>query len=156
MHSEITDVLVVKGGLCKLMASFAFGTTTLLRKLSEVTNQNLESSGSILTLYQGEKLDEHEKSNVKRIVDPLLSAWSESFIKSLTDSFDIMHIPRTVLLSAHSHFDIFKESLLFRTDLNFDILSHESITSDDQVIFEKGAAQSEMVKLYTLALGAMI
>lgn len=119
-------------------------------------HQGLSASDSLLSLYQGDKLSESEKKNTKKVIDPLLNAWGSMCIKSLTDSFDAISIPRTVLMSAHSHFELFKEALLFKNDLNLDITPYESVMSHDKISFEKGSARSELMEMYMLALRPMI
>lgn len=156
IHSELTDIIIVKNGLCKHISSFPFGITSLLRKMANSMNQGIAASDSLLTLYQGDKLTESEKNNTKKIITPLLNAWSAMCIKSLTGSFDIINIPRTVLMSAHSHFDLFKEAMLFQNDLNLDIISYKSVIGEDKIVTDKGLAQSELMKMYMLALGNMI
>ncbi len=156
VHSELTDVVVVKNGLCKHTSSFPFGTITLLRKISEATNQSVEASDSLLTLYQSDKLENTEKDNAKKVIDPLLIKWSDSCIQSLSEVFGTIYIPKTVFLSVHSHFEVFKTALLFNNDLNFDITSYDNISTGGRVVFEKDSAQSILMKLYTLVLSNMI
>jgi len=157
VHGELTDVIIVKNGLCKHISSFPFGIITLLRKIARSTRQGVESSESLITLYEGDKLNENEKQNAKKVIDPLLNAWSVLCVKSFSSSFDIIHIPRTVFLSAHSHFDLFKQALLFRNDLNFDIISYEKIIENDKrVVFENNSVTSQLMKMYTLALNFML
>jgi hypothetical protein len=156
VHSELTDVVAVKNGLCKHISSFPFGTTSLLRKISEITNQSLEASDSLLTLYQNDKLEEKEKEKMKAIIDPLLIKWNESWIKNLSEEFGLIYIPRTVYLSVHSHLEVFKYALLFHNDLNFDILSYDNIPLEGLVEFDKNSTQSILMKLYTLVLSNMV
>ena len=157
VHGELTDVIIVKNGLCKHISSFPFGIVTLLRKIAHTTKQGIGSSESLLVLYESDKLNESEKQNAKKVIDPLLNAWSVLCVKSFSNSFDFIHMPRTVFLSTHSHFDLFKEALLFRNDLNFDIISYEKIIEEDgRIVFEKGSTTSPLMKMYTLALSSML
>lgn len=157
VHGELTDIIIVKNGLCKHISSFPFGIITLLREISHVRHAGMEESESFLALYDGNKLDESERQNAKKIIDPLLNAWSALCIKSFESTFDVMHIPRTVFLSAHSHFNLFKESLLFRNDLNFDVIPYEKMIEENSLVtFEKGSPHSVLMKMYTLVLDLMI
>lgn len=121
IHSEITDVIIVKDGLCKHISSYPFGVTTLVRKMSHATREDMDHNNSLLALYEKGELSETEKVRANRIIEPLLNAWSILCVKSFSDTFDPLHIPRTVYISAHSHFDIFRQALLFRNNMNFDI-----------------------------------
>ena len=156
VHSELTDVVIVKGGLCKHISSFPLGTMTLLRKIAHATRQSIEASDSLLALYQGDKLDENEKKRTKKIIEPLVSGWSAMCMKSLSASFDIMEVPRTVFVSAHSHFEIFKGALLFQNDLSFDIIPYNDTVKEDAVLTDKGVPSSTLMKMYALALRNLI
>lgn len=156
VHNELTDVVIVKNNLCKHLASFPFGISALQRKVASATGQSIESSDSLLSLYQGNKLSEAEKSSVQKAIEPLLQEWGDSCIKSFVAKFDSTSIPRTVYLAAHSHFDLFKEALLFRPDLSLSIVPYDSISDDSEITFQKSSSQSTMMRMYTLALGTML
>lgn len=156
VHSELTDVVVVKNNLCKYTYSFPFGSITLLRKIAQMTNQSIEASDSFITLYQSDKLNEQEKNNAKKIIDPLLASWTDLCLKSLSQVMGDIYIPRTVFLTVHSHFEVFKYALLFNNDLNFDIISYDNIETKDQVEFDKTSSQSILMRLYTLVIANMI
>ncbi|MEK7463860.1 MAG: hypothetical protein AAB610_01925 [Patescibacteria group bacterium] len=156
VHGELTDVVIVKNNLCRHLASFPFGISALQRKIASLTNQGIESSDSLLSLYQGDKLSEAEKSSVQKAVTPLLQEWADSCIKSFVSKFDSTSIPRTVYLAAHSHFDLFKDALLFRPDLSLSIIPYDSVSKPGKITFEKGSSQSTMMQMYTLALGTVL
>ncbi len=156
IHSELTDIVIVKDGLCRQMSSFPFGISTFIRKIMNSTKQSMESSDSLISLFQGNKLDKDEKETVQKIIQPLLHEWSENCIKSFMSSFDVTNIPRIIYLAAHSHFDLLKDALMHQNDLNFSIMSHEDTFVTDKVIFDKTATQSSMIKMYTLAIRTMI
>ncbi len=157
VHSELTDMIIIKDGLCRHIASYPFGIKTLLRKVSKSTKETIESSDSMLSLYQGSKLSEVEQNRMKDIVNPLILEWNKLGSDSFKDIFDITNIPKTVYLSAHSHFDLFKQALIFDNSFNFDVISYESIdVGDNNIIFAKGVAQSNMMKIYAIALNDKI
>ena len=156
VHSELTDIVIVKNGLCKHIASFPFGIATFLRKITNMTGQSMESSDSLLSLFQGGKLSEAEKVSVQQIIEPLLHEWGEACMKSFASSFDVTAVPRTAYLSAHSHFDLFKEALLLHSNLNLSVIPYDSVISEDHVSFEKNSSQSTMMRMYTLALRTVL
>ncbi len=156
VHSELTDIVIVKNGLCKHIASFPFGISTFLRKITSSTKQSIESSDSLLSLFQGNKLSEAEKVSVQKTIEPLLHEWGETCMKSFASSFDITAVPRTVYLSAHSHFDLFKEGLMLHNNLNLNVIPYDSILSEDHVSFGKSSSQSTMMRMYTLALRTVL
>jgi len=152
VHSELTDLIIVKDGLCKYIASLPFGIQTLLRKVSAGTSETIESSDSVLSLYQGGKLNVSEQARMKGIVDPMMSQWSTLIIDSFKEIFDITNLPKTLILSAHSHFDLFKDALVFKNNFNYDVVSYDSIETGDDIVFRKGIPQSNMMKIYIEAL----
>lgn len=156
VHSELTDIVIVKNGLCKQIASFPFGIATFLRKITSSTKQSIESSDSLLSLFQGNKLSEAEKIAVQKTIEPLLHEWGEACMKSFATSFDVTAVPRTVYLSAHSHFDLFKEALLHHNNLNLNVIPYDSILSEDHISFGKSSSQSTMMRMYTLALRTVL
>jgi hypothetical protein len=156
VHSELTDMIIVKDGLCKHIASFPFGIQTILRKVSSGTKETIESSDSLLSLYQGNKLSENEQIKIKKIVDPLMSDWSDQCVKSFESVFDTISTPRVMYISSHSHFDIFKNALAAAGKYNFELISYDIIDTGNEVIFSKGVAQSNMIKMYTVALNEKI
>ncbi len=155
-HNELTDIVIVKDNLCKHIASFPFGVSTFLRRISSKTGESMESSDSTLSLYQGDKLDGIERDRVSKIVNPLLFEWSDLCIQSFQGIFDTSTIPRTVYLSAHSHFDLFKQSLAGQTQFDFDIEQYDLIDTGEEIVFEKGSSISPMIKIYAIALNTVI
>ncbi len=156
VHNELTDMIIVKDGLCKHIASFPFGIKTLLRKLASDTRESIESSDSLLSLYQGNKLNDSEKENIQRILTPLIKGWGDLCTKAFEGVFDITNLPTSLYLSTHSHFDLFREALTFQNKFNFDIVQYDSIDIGNQITFGHGTVQSNMMKLYTFALNDMI
>lgn len=152
IHNELTDMIIVKNGLCKHISSFPFGIATLLRKMAQKSGESVESSDSLLSLFQGDKLINQEKIDTNNIVEPLINEWSDLFIKSFENIFDITNVPRSVYLSAHSHFDLFKQALALKNVFNFNIEPFDQIDFGDDIIFEKGSAKSNMIKMYVFAL----
>lgn len=156
VHSELTDLIIVKDGLCKHIASFPFGINSLLRKVVKETKDSMESGDSLLSLYQGDKLNKTEKSNYQKIINPLIEDWGDQLIKTFDGIFDNNNLPRTVYLSAHSHFDLFKESLVLKSRFNFNVISYESIDTGNKVTFANSAMKSNMMKIYAIALQSNI
>lgn len=156
VHNEITDIVVIQDTICKHISSFPFGISTLLRKISTETKQDIEASNSLVSLYQGDKLSDTEKNRVQKIIEPLTQEWSDLCVKSFEDVFDLTNIPKNVYLSAHSHYDLFKLALSMKNKFNFNISSYDSIDIGDSVVFDQVAEKSNMIKIYALALSNMV
>ncbi len=109
VHGELTDIVVIKRELSSSIASFPFGTGTLMRKLSHALKASAETTDSTLSLYEDGKLNEAEKARIDKIILPLLANWQEQLMHSLSA------IPHSVYLSVCSssckHFGLFKKTL---------------------------------------------
>jgi hypothetical protein len=147
-HSELTDFVVVKSGQCKTIGSYPIGINTILNKLSNSTNHDLEALKSTLSLYQDGKLSESEMTRLGKIIDPIMEEWTSSLVSAI--NINESNIPKTVYLAAHGYFNIFKESILKKITLN--IVEHDLIKVDSNVVFDKYANTSNMVKMYAIAL----
>ncbi len=155
IHRELTDMIVIKEGLCRHIATLPFGISTILKKIANNNKESLDTSDSILSLYQGHKLNDAEMGRIDKVITPLMNKWSSDCINSIKNSLDITSIPRTIYLSAHSHFDLFKGAMI-TSQINFSINQYDSIDIGDKVIYGKGSAESNMMKIYTFALNNML
>lgn len=156
IHGELTDIIVVRKGVCACLASFPFGVFTLLRKVSYISKHADETSDSILSLYQGDKLEDSENKKVKKIIEPLMQTWYHQFLKSITKNEDRVIIPRLVYLSAHSHFDIFKSVFILNNEKKYEVISFNTVQIESHVTYEKISEKSQVIGMYALALKDMI
>ncbi|MEK7184687.1 MAG: cell division protein FtsA [Patescibacteria group bacterium] len=146
-HGELTDIIVVKNNQCKHISSFPFGSKTLLRKIALSTKHSLESADSLLTMYYDNKLSEIDKKKISSIVDSFTISFSNMCIDSFLSSFDIMHIPKRVYLSAHDHFAFFKSALISQNRIVLEILPYDDFVGKDN---------GRIINMYTHVLGAML
>lgn len=156
VHSELTDIVVVKRSTCAYIASFPFGTTTLSRKVAEINKSSLTEADSTLSLLYGKKLEENEEYRVSKVIDPVLSLWHEQCLKCIEALGERTVIPKVVYLSSHDHYEVFKELLIHRNSYTFDILPFDETLMTDLVVFEKTAEHNPLVSAYALALKDMI
>jgi hypothetical protein len=155
-HNELTDMIIIKDGLCKHIASFPFGVQTMLRKVAVATKSSIESSDSLLALYQGNKLSDEVKAKTKEILDPLLREWAQGCTKTFAEIFDFTSIPRSIYLSSHSHFELFKEAIATQDMFSFEVISHDTIDTNNSIVFGKDVTQSNMMTLYAFAYQNML
>jgi cell division ATPase FtsA len=155
-HNELTDMIIIKDGLCKYIASFPFGVQTMLRKVAIETKTSIEASDSLLALYQGNKLTDEEKIKTKQILNPLLQEWVSGCTKIFSEMFDFTSIPRSIYLSSHSHFELFKEAMATQDVFRFEVISHDTIDTNNSIIFEKNVPPSNMMTLYAFAIQNML
>jgi hypothetical protein len=155
VHNELTDVVVVKDGLASHLASFPFGTSTLLRKISAVLGESRETSESTLTLLFSDKLEASQAENLKNKIKPLIQHWYREYVKSIDYKDDNTFSPKTIYLSAHSHVEIFKRILKANND-SLDVIIFDITNTDMHVVFEKIGEYNQLIGMYALALKNMV
>lgn len=153
VHSELTDIVVVKRGVSSYLASFPFGTADFLRKMSKDMKSSEETVKSLISMYGDGKLETSEEEKVKKILSPTLLDWQKKCLESLGSIGEKTILPRLVYLSAHAYFDLFKNTLI---ETQFEVLPFDEELVDKAVIFEKGFDKSQLVGMYALALKNMI
>ncbi len=156
VHSELTDLVIVKNSMCDKLASFPCGTSTLLRQISHTLKHSVETSDSLLTLYQNNNFDHSENKKVEIAIDSIIKTWQSQFIKTIAQRGDIIVLPRTIYLSAHNYFDIFKNILTINSEQQFNIIPFDQSLVESHVVFEKTSEKSQLIGMYALALKNMI
>lgn len=151
VHSELTDIIVVKRGLSSCLASFPYGTTTLTRELSQGLSQSEESASSLLSMYHSGKLEASEHQRFENAFKPLLSKWEEQVLLSTHAQKNTL--PRLVYLSAHAH-DVAFTSALVHAGL--EVFPFDDTLVDKAVVFDKPSMRSSLVGMYSLALNGMV
>ena len=157
IHSELTDIIVVKKGICACLASFPFGVSTLSRKISHALKHTNETSDSILNLYGASKLENNENQKIKKIIEPLMQVWHNQLLKSVVkNNEDKFIVPRLVYLSAHSHFDIFRSVFTLNNNEKYEVISFDTSKIEPYVVYEKVSEKSQVIGMYALALKNMV
>jgi cell division ATPase FtsA len=122
-HGEYTDVVVVKKGFSSYLASFPFGTSTLIRKTCITLNSTFETTDSKLAMYMDKKLDDEEQQNVEKVLMPILKGWQSECAKTFEGIGEHVALPRIVHLYSGGPFaPLFKVSL---EEVNFEVVIHD-------------------------------
>ncbi len=153
VHSELTDIVVVKRGISSYLASFPFGTAELLRRLSAALGTSEESGNSLLALHQNGKLEDTEHHRVDAILKPILAEWQSTLLSVLGTIGEKTVLPRLVYLSAHSNAELFKMTLI---ETKFEVLPFNYTLVEKAVAFEKTSEKSSFMGIYAVALNGMI
>ncbi len=114
VHGEITDCIVVRRGLSSSVTSFPYGIDTLTRKLSKILKNTKEASNSLITLYEGNKLETKVQEKVGKAVSTLITDWYSGLVKSpaITGANGMPHcIYLSVCSYSIHHLPIFKKFL---------------------------------------------
>ncbi len=123
VHGELTDVVVVKKGFSSYLASFPFGTSTLVRKTCITLKSTFEMAGSTLAMYMEKKLSDEEQKNVETVLMPILNGWQAECSKTFQGIGDHVMLPRTIHLYTNGPFaPLFKLTL---EQSNFEVIIHE-------------------------------
>jgi cell division ATPase FtsA len=151
-HSELTDVIVVKKGLCANISSFPLGTANLIRKISHIFKQSDEVADSMMSLYQGGKLNEVEAKQVLKIIEEFSHGWIALYRRILESTTETGGIPRLIFLSTHSHSEIFKDLIVKNTKEDIHIVDFNLENIESDITFAKTSENNQLIKMYALAL----
>lgn len=122
VHGEMTDMVVVKKGFSSYLASFPFGTSTLIRKVSHGMNTTYEMAGSTITMYMEKKLDDEEMKKVETALMPILKGWQSECTKTFSGIGEHVAIPRIIHLYSGGLFaPLFKKTL---EEVDYEVVIH--------------------------------
>lgn len=156
IHGELTDVIIVKNGLCANIASFPLGIMNLIRRISHIFKQNDEVSDSMLSLYQGGRLNDIETNKIKEIIEEFSNSWYAVYNKILTLFSETNVAPRFICFYTQFHSDIFKQILINKNSDDIHIVDYNIEKIESEITFEKTSEYNQLIKMYALALNDMI
>ena len=104
-HSELTDIVIVRSGMCTHISSFPIGTASLMRKVAESTNQSDESADSLLNMVQRDTISKPEYTKLLPTLDIYFKEWFSHF-ESLVDK---KTSPRFVYVASHAYLNVFRK-----------------------------------------------
>ncbi len=109
IHAELTDIIVVRNGICSHIASFPVGLSSLKKRLAQALNIDEKMVDSTLSVYKDGKFDENEKAKVKSKLDEYSSEWSNNYLAVINECENKDLIPEVMYISAVSNSDIYKD-----------------------------------------------
>lgn len=151
-HRELTDVVMVKSGVCSLITSFPFGVGTVIRKLGKVLHVEAATADSTLTMHTAGKLSADEERRLNPIISEIGKGWTHDLKVALAQVGESAMIPRMVFLSSHSHMPFFKNLIMKIPDLNAKISELELPMIESAVVYERGQERSVRMGIYTAAI----
>jgi cell division ATPase FtsA len=156
VHSELTDIIVVQKGLCSHFSSFPIGTANLIRKISRRMTQNDTVTDSMISLYQGKKLESLEEKKIGRIIGDYSEEWFSQYKKTLEVADIATNIPRIYFLSTHSHIEIYKDILNTKIGYEIRITDFAIEKINSAISYEKTSDKNQLIEMYAYALDGMI
>lgn len=151
-HRELTDVVMVKSGVCALITSFPFGVGTVMRKLGKALHVESTTAESALTMHSAGKLSADEERRLDPVIEALGKGWTHDLKTALAQAGETATIPRMVFLSSHSHVSFFKNLIVKIPDLNAKISELELPMIASAVVYENGQERSVRMGIYTAAI----
>ena len=155
-HSELTDVILVKKGMCANIASFPIGTSNLTHRIAHAFKHNDEVADSMIKLYTEGKLEESEMKKITKIVGEYSNGWLALYKKVLESSIEVNSIPRLIFLSAHANVNILNNIIKMSTTEDTHIIDFNLENFDSKITFEKQLEMNQLIKMYALALDDML
>ena len=156
IHNELTDIIVVKRGVCVNISSFPIGISSIVRKVSHTFNQNDSVSDSMISLYQGDKLSNIENRKIKNIFNEFERNWLLNYKKTVETLNNLNEIPRLIILFTHSHSDIFKNILNNSNEDKIHIIDFNLEELNSNVSFKNLSDKSQSIELYIHILNDML
>jgi cell division ATPase FtsA len=123
IHGELTDVVVVKKGFSSYLASFPYGTTTLVRKISASLKNNTEATASMINMYMEKKLSDEEQAKLETVLFNIINGWRAEAKTTFAGIGEHVIMPRKIHLYSNTPFaPLFKKTL---EEENFDVVIHD-------------------------------
>lgn len=126
IHSELTDLIVVKNGICHFIASFPSGVSTIIRKCAKNLHETEDGADSTLTLLDGGKLTPEDEARVRPVIDAIGKGWIHDLMTTLGHAGERSVIPKNIVLSSHSHYALFDRLIKNIPEYGFNVTALDS------------------------------
>ncbi len=108
IHAELTDIVIVKNGICVHISSFPLGISSLIKKISQELKIDEDMVDSTLSVYKDGKFNNEEKNKINSKLDEYSNDWLNNYSTSIDGSISRELLPEVVYISSVSHVDIYK------------------------------------------------
>ena len=151
VHNEISDIIVVKNGVCAAMASFPSGTTVFSQTSAAMLKQSKEVTHSSLNLQSKNALHPLESRRIKAIADSSGEIWAGQLMKTFASlDLDREHaMPHRVYLLTNDHYSHFERALKSQS---LNVIPIEKSVVDSAVSHEHKERENALMSLYVFAL----
>jgi hypothetical protein len=153
VHNDLSDIIVVRRGVCSILASFPFGMSSFVKKSSYALNQSEPLTSSALSMKSSQKLTPDSEKAVADASDPIIREWAAQFFKTLSSAEDSESLPGMLVLTVHDHFPYFKQALKAEErGSSLDITALDEVLLEKAVSYERGQDSNALVTMYAFAL----
>ena len=101
IHGELTDVCVIRNGVCALSGSMPFGSDTLVRKFAGVTNENETTSASLLQFLDSGGNTVLSLQKTRSVLDKVLPDWARGISNIISSDGIFAPVSRAYISAAH-------------------------------------------------------
>lgn len=118
IHAELTDIIMVRNGVCEYISTFPIGISSLTKRISTALNVDMKLADSTLSVYKDGKFDENEKQKIKSKLDEYTNEWLSSYTSIMSQCANKDNVPEVMYISAISHVDIYKDIIKSKISQN--------------------------------------
>ena len=120
----MTDIIIVRNGICKQIASFPLGNSTLIRNTANSLKQSLETAHSLLNLFEKDRLESKERTKIKRNIDQFFADWFLKYSSIIENESS-----KDIYFMAHSHSELFAEQIkkILNKDIHIENISDKHL-----------------------------
>ncbi len=108
IHGELTDILVVRQGVCVTSGSLPFGTATLVRDFAREAGE--AAAVSTLTLLDSNANDSHAEDMARSFLEQIMPEWTHGIINIISEGGELA-LPSVIYISAGHLCSAFVEAL---------------------------------------------
>lgn len=163
VHTELTDLSIIKEGILIENVSFPIGRSYFIRKLSEHLNISSDESYTLMNLYIKGGCNEETLKKVEASVDSALKYWSDNFHSTLTSLSLRMYVPRTIFTIAGDEFSSFflknlreeKFSQFSLTEEPFNVIVLDSEKLSEYCKFDKALTKGPFAEIECVFLNKL-
>jgi len=103
VHSDDTDISIVRRKNCVFSGSFPFGARTAVDMIAKATNNRNQAIDSLIALYVDGNLDDTHNKRIIGLVETVFQEWLNDLDNTVaTSKVEIAH-PASIILNASDH-----------------------------------------------------
>jgi len=153
IHNEISDLIIVKNGVCAAIASFPEGTAGLSRASSLALGQSKEITHSSLNLVAKNALHPTENLKIKSVARKSTDLWLKQFTDTLTAVGQSDSTPHYVYLLTDMHYSYYEHALASLQQAKpITVTPIEKSSLDSAVSHQYKEKEDPLMSLYVFAL----
>jgi hypothetical protein len=151
VHHEISDIIVVKNGVCSVMASFPSGIATFSHTSAALLKLSQEVSDSSLNLHSKKALHPAESHRIETAAKSSLASWAGQFTDTIASLGEGNSIPHRVYLLANAHYAYFEKALT-GMEKHFNVAPIEKGILDSYLTHANKEKEDALMSMYIFSL----